>query len=40
MKQYYDEEGVETKVGQVYYCFTCVQNLDSDLGGDTKVSIK
>lgn len=30
MKAYYDEEGIETRTGQVFYCFSCVQNLDAE----------
>jgi len=30
MKQLYDENGVETGVNEVYYCFSCIQNLDAE----------
>ena len=30
LKQYYDEEGLPTRTGQVFYCFSCVQNLDAE----------
>jgi hypothetical protein len=30
MKEYYDDNGVPLRTGQVFYCLGCVQNLDAE----------
>ena len=40
VKQLYSVDNLESGIANEYWCMNCIQNSDSDLGGDTKVSIK